>query len=72
MTKAIAEMKSGIEQMMKLDWLCKWPDMYGLIAQSVGASEQGSVAVGSNPTQTKVTLKNPSLVNIYIYIFIYI
>ena len=56
-----------------MDWLYKWSDMYGLIliAQLVGASERGSVVVGSNPTQAIATYTAIN-VNIYIYIYIYI
>ena len=49
---------------------------HGLIAQSVKASEQNSVVVGSNPNQAnflQATSKNPSVGNtIYIYRYIII
>ena len=47
--KCDAEQTMKLEQLYKLALSVSWT--HGLIAQSVRASEQNSVVMGSNPTQ---------------------
>ena len=53
--KAVVEIKSYAEQKMKVavqSWALSASWIHGLIAQSVIASEQISVVMGSNPTHS--------------------
>ena len=55
LTKAMAEMKSNTEQVMKLEWLLKvgsdWSWTHGQRAQLVKFSEGNTVVLGLNTTQ---------------------
>ena len=86
--KAIAEMKSDSEQIMKLEWLyqvgseCQlnWYDMVWELIQ-VRASERNSMILGSNPTSAdflsfysyyRESFGSEYHICLYIYLYIYI